>query len=92
MNSVYWNRAVKSICYGKVCEKNSHPHVSNDNKIAVVHNGIIENFYALKKELIEKGFVFETDTDTEVIPNLIQYYYLLDHKILLYLNQNNHYY
>lgn len=53
---------------------NSHPHLSMDGKVAVVHNGIIENFYELKNELISKGIKFKTETDTEVIPNLISGY------------------
>ena len=52
---------------------NSHPHLSNDGKIAVVHNGIIENYYTIKRMLIDKGFIFVSDTDTEVFVNLIQY-------------------
>ncbi len=60
--------------HGGVTQKNAHPHVSNDKSIAVAHNGIIENFRELKSLLSEKGFFFETETDTEVIPNLIQLY------------------
>lgn len=52
---------------------NSHPHLSNDGKIAVVHNGIIENYDTIKKVLINKGFTFISDTDTEVFINLVQY-------------------
>ncbi|MBD3226739.1 MAG: glutamine--fructose-6-phosphate transaminase (isomerizing) [Candidatus Lokiarchaeota archaeon] len=51
---------------------NSHPHCDCKGKIAVVHNGIIENFYELRKELIKTGHVFKSDTDTEVIPHLIE--------------------
>jgi glucosamine--fructose-6-phosphate aminotransferase (isomerizing) len=61
--------------HGGITEANAHPHVSNDGKICVVHNGIIENYLELKKSLIEKGFTFYSETDTEVIPNLIQYWY-----------------
>ena len=53
---------------------NSHPHCDCNNKIAVVHNGIIENFYELKKKLIRQGHIFKSDTDTEVIPHLIESY------------------
>lgn len=60
--------------HGRVTLENAHPHLSNDGKIAVVHNGIIENFQELRKFLTEKGFVFYSETDTEVIPNLIQLY------------------
>ncbi|MEK6973586.1 MAG: SIS domain-containing protein, partial [archaeon] len=58
--------------HGNVTELNAHPHFSNDGKIAVVHNGIIENYQELKRKLEKDGFKFKTQTDTEVIPNLIQ--------------------
>ncbi|HIJ70148.1 MAG TPA: glutamine--fructose-6-phosphate transaminase (isomerizing) [Planctomycetes bacterium] len=54
---------------------NAHPHIDYTSKITVVHNGIIENYSTLKKWLIEKGVVFSTETDTEVIANLIGYFY-----------------
>ncbi len=54
---------------------NAHPHVDSTAKITVVHNGIVENYLTLKKWLSEKGCVFATDTDTEVIANLIGYFY-----------------
>jgi len=57
--------------HGKVTEENSHPHTSCDGKIAVVHNGIIENFQELRKELGKKH-KFKSETDTEVIPHLIE--------------------
>lgn len=57
--------------HGVPTESNAHPHVSSDGKIAVVHNGIIENFQTLKDDLIKKGFTFCSDTDTEVVANLI---------------------
>ncbi|UNF37992.1 glutamine--fructose-6-phosphate transaminase (isomerizing) [Bartonella krasnovii] len=55
--------------HGVAVERNAHPHVTE--KLAVVHNGIIENFVELQKELIEDGYIFETETDTEVIAHLI---------------------
>jgi len=58
--------------HGKVTEKNAHPHLSNSGKIAIVHNGIIENFEELKSNLQNKGYKFQSETDTEVIANLIQ--------------------
>jgi glutamine---fructose-6-phosphate transaminase (isomerizing) len=61
--------------HGGITEANAHPHLSNDKRISVVHNGIIENYLELKKFLIKEGFVFYSETDTEVIPNLIQYWY-----------------
>lgn len=61
--------------HGKPSEENSHPHLSNNLKFAVVHNGIIENYIELRQELEQEGFVFKSETDTEVIPNLLQKYY-----------------
>ena len=61
--------------HGEPSDANSHPHRSSDGKIAVVHNGIIENYQSLRAELTEAGFSFASETDTEVIPNLISYYY-----------------
>jgi len=60
--------------HGKVTKENAHPHISNDGKIAVVHNGIIENFQEQKKFLTEQGFKFFSDTDTEIVPNTIEYH------------------
>ena len=60
--------------HGNVTKKNTHPHLSNNMKIAVVHNGIIENYQELRLFLESKGFVFSTETDTEVIPNLIEFH------------------
>jgi glucosamine--fructose-6-phosphate aminotransferase (isomerizing) len=51
---------------------NSHPHVSNSGDLVIIHNGIIENYEALKQELISRGYAFESDTDTEVLINLIE--------------------
>lgn len=58
--------------HGRVLEKNAHPHLSMRGKVAVVHNGIVENFSKLKKDLIARGFTFRSDTDSEVIANLIE--------------------
>ncbi|OXM87028.1 glutamine--fructose-6-phosphate transaminase (isomerizing) [Paenibacillus rigui] len=57
--------------HGKPSDVNSHPHTDNSQKFSVVHNGIIENYVSLKEELIEKGHVFVSETDTEVISHLI---------------------
>ena len=54
---------------------NAHPHIDCKNRFAVVHNGIIENYLELKDMLIENGYTFKSETDTEVIPNLISYYF-----------------
>ncbi len=61
--------------HGGVSENNAHPHLDNSKKIVVVHNGIIENYLELKNMLKQKGYVFYSETDTEVIPNLISMYY-----------------
>lgn len=61
--------------HGKPSKENSHPHIDNSKTFAVVHNGIIENYSELKEFLISKGYKFLSQTDTEVIPNLIHYYY-----------------
>ena len=58
--------------HGKVSENNAHPHFSNSGKIAIVHNGIIENFEELKNNLTSNGYEFQSETDTEVVANLIQ--------------------
>jgi glutamine---fructose-6-phosphate transaminase (isomerizing) len=58
--------------HGVPNDVNSHPHVSNSEDICIVHNGIIENYEPLKKELIKRGYVFSSDTDTEVLVNLIE--------------------
>ena len=60
--------------HGVPSDRNSHPHVSNNSKIALVHNGIIENYDTIKTMLTEKGFTFKSETDTEVLVNLIQHF------------------
>ena len=64
--------------HGKPSKENSHPHLDNSNSFSVVHNGIIENYNELRKFLSDLGYTFYSQTDTEVIPNLIHYYYLND--------------
>ena len=61
--------------HGAPTEENAHPHLSNDGRFAVVHNGIIENYLALREELTGRGYHFESETDTEVIVHLIEMYY-----------------
>ncbi len=61
--------------HGAPTDTNAHPHLSNDGKFAVVHNGIIENYMALREELMEEGFVFASETDTEVIVHLLDLYF-----------------
>lgn len=58
--------------HGEPCDRNAHPHLSGDGKLAMVHNGIIENYAQLKKELVNKGHQFTSDTDTEVLIHFIQ--------------------
>ena len=57
--------------HGEPNEINAHPHTDTSGRFVIIHNGIIENYYSLKKELIEKGHVFKTDTDSEVLVQLI---------------------
>ena len=64
--------------HGKPSKENSHPHQDNSNIFSVVHNGIIENYNEMRKFLQEKGYTFYSQTDTEVIPNLIHYYFTKD--------------
>ncbi len=59
--------------HGEPSDRNAHPHSSNNGKITLIHNGIIENYHALKKELIQKGYSFHSDTDSEVLVNFIEY-------------------
>ncbi len=61
--------------HGAPTDQNAHPHVSNDGRFAVVHNGIIENYLELRKELIRDGYVFQSETDTETIAHLLELYY-----------------
>ena len=66
--------------HGAPTDRNAHPHMSNDGRFAVVHNGIIENYTVLREELIQKGYCFESQTDTEVIVHLLEMYYTGDLK------------
>ena len=61
--------------HGAPSDNNSHPHISEDLKFAVVHNGIIENYLDIKEELIKSGFSFHTETDTETVTCLIDSFY-----------------
>ncbi len=64
--------------HGKPAKENSHPHMDNSKTFSVVHNGIIENYNELRKFLTDNGYTFYSQTDTEVIPNLVHYYYNKD--------------
>lgn len=58
--------------HGEPTDRNAHPHLSNSGELAIIHNGIIENYRPLKDDLLSKGFIFHSDTDTEVLVNLIE--------------------
>jgi len=61
--------------HGEPSDVNSHPHLNQDGTIAIVHNGIIENYIELREWLTKEGYTFKSQTDTEVIPHLVNYYY-----------------
>ena len=78
--------------HGSPSDVNSHPHYSNSGNLVIIHNGIIENYDSIKKELEKKGFNFKSDTDTEVLINLIEYIqqkgnYMLGKAVQLALNE-----
>lgn len=58
--------------HGEPSDRNAHPHISANGKLALIHNGIIENYAPIKQELVKKGYVFQSDTDTEVLLNFIE--------------------
>ncbi|BAX80300.1 glutamine--fructose-6-phosphate transaminase (isomerizing) [Labilibaculum antarcticum] len=62
--------------HGEPNDENAHPHSSMNNKFVIIHNGIIENYSLLKEKLTKRGYTFQSDTDTEVLANLIEYIYL----------------
>ena len=68
--------------HGRPSKENSHPQLDNSGSFAVVHNGIIENYHELRNFLIEKGYKFLSQTDTETIPNLIHYYFTKENDVL----------
>jgi glucosamine--fructose-6-phosphate aminotransferase (isomerizing) len=61
--------------HGGVTDENAHPHVSSDGKIALIHNGVIENYAQINRFLLDKNYTFKSETDTEVLCNLIAYHY-----------------
>lgn len=69
--------------HGAPTDINAHPHLSNDGRFAIVHNGIIENYLALREELIADGYIFQSETDTETIVHLLEKYYDGDIKTAL---------
>lgn len=64
--------------HGEPSDENAHPHQSHNSLFSLVHNGIIENYHLLKKDLIANGYQFKSDTDTEVLANLIEFFYRQD--------------
>jgi len=60
--------------HGVPCSRNAHPHVDCRGEVVVIHNGIVENFLPLRRELIAEGHVFTSETDTETIPHLVEKY------------------
>ena len=61
--------------HGRPSDRNAHPHTDSSGKFVVVHNGIIENYIALRKKMMERGYKFVSDTDTEVLAHMLDYYY-----------------
>ena len=72
--------------HGKPSKENAHPHMDNSKTFSVVHNGIIENYKDLRNFLESKNYTFYSDTDTEVVPNLIHFYYEREHNFLKAVN------
>jgi glucosamine--fructose-6-phosphate aminotransferase (isomerizing) len=69
--------------HGQPSDRNSHPHTSNNGQLSIIHNGIIENYATLKEELVQRGHVFSSDTDTEVLIHLIEEIQLMEGTDLL---------
>lgn len=69
--------------HGEPCQANAHPHFSSSGNLALIHNGIIENYATLKEKLQKKGFIFKSSTDTEVLVQLIEFFQLSNHLDLL---------
>lgn len=68
--------------HGAPSDRNSHPHTSNNGRLSIIHNGIIENYATLKEELLRRGHTFNSDTDTEVLVHLIEEIYKNEHNLL----------
>lgn len=69
--------------HGEPCQANAHPHFASSENLALIHNGIIENYATLKEKLQKKGFIFKSSTDTEVLVQLIEFFQLSNHLDLL---------
>lgn len=69
--------------HGEPCQANAHPHFSSSENLALIHNGIIENYATLKEKLQKKGFIFKSSTDTEVLVQLIEFFQFSNHLDLL---------
>ena len=68
--------------HGEPNDINAHPHVSEDGRIAMVHNGIIENYMEIKQQLLRHGVTFKSETDTEVAAQLLEFHYNECHNML----------
>jgi glucosamine--fructose-6-phosphate aminotransferase (isomerizing) len=75
MNGTHGMGHTRWATHGGVTDANAHPHMSSDGKIVIIHNGVIENYASMKRFLMGNGYTFESETDTEVLCNLIAYHY-----------------
>ena len=75
--------------HGSKTKENSHPHISHNHIISIVHNGIIENYMELKEFLLDLKYTFSSETDSEVISNLLEYFYLQDQDMLVAIKKLN---
>lgn len=75
--------------HGGITINNCHPHISNNGQFCLIHNGIIENYFELKTFLKENGFTFYSETDSEIIVNLIEYYYTKNINKIKESNESN---